>query len=289
MADLETKLLYSDTAGYCSSSDDDDDVKVDKIDNATQRHHNEGTTTNQLMPRNHWNTGPKGVLEDYRIRKAQLEEEESKRYEEIVAQAKRCTLSDESVNDNLEEIRKKRLLEMKDRLYAIRKISFSFIFIRAIPYFFLLEEKSFNTAFFLQIDELKGKEQYIDCIESSRNRWVLIHIYDEDNEGCITLNKIFNTLAVRHPNLKLARVLPSIIELSPEFRLQALPALQVYRDDVLVGNFIRITDQLGEDFTADQLIRFLSENEIELELSKYPTYAGDCYGDGDNISIDSNY
>ncbi|CAG9530893.1 unnamed protein product [Cercopithifilaria johnstoni] len=251
MADLEAKLLYSDTAGYCSSSDEDS-MKVDKVDSTLQRCYNEGTATKQLVPRNHSNTGPKGVLEDYKIRKAQLKEEESKRYEEIIARAKMCTLSGESENCNLEDIRRKRLLEMKDRLYALRKI-----------------------------DELTDKEQFLNYIESSQDRWVLIHIYDDDNEGCMTLNKVFNTLAVRHPTFKLGKVLPSTIGLSSQFKMQALPTLQVYRNELLVGNFIRITDQLGENFTADQLIHFLSENDIELELSKYPVYEGDYYGDED--------
>lgn len=48
---------------------------------------------------------------------------------QIFAQAKMCTLSGESENENLEEIRRKRLREMKDRLYAIRKVSFCVIVI----------------------------------------------------------------------------------------------------------------------------------------------------------------
>ncbi|KAL3997413.1 Phosducin family protein [Acanthocheilonema viteae] len=258
MSDLESRLLYSNTAGYCSSSDEDD-MKVDKAEDTVQRYHNEDAAASQLAPRNQWNTGPKGVLEDYRIHKAQHEKEESKKYEELVAQAKMCTLSGESENDDLEEIRRKRLLEMKDNLYAVGKI-----------------------------DDLTDKEQFLNFIELSQDRWVLIHIYEEDNEGCATLNKVFNTLAVRHPNFKLGKVLSSTLGLSAQFKMQGLPTLQVYRDELLVGNFIRITDQLGENFTADQLIHFLSESEIELELSKYPAYAEDYYGD-DDIIIDHDY
>ncbi|EFO23562.1 phosducin family protein [Loa loa] len=262
MGDLEAKLLYCDTVGYCSSSDEDvkDDKRIDSTLQQTYHHHDEATGTKQLVPRNYRNTGPKGVLEDYKICKEQLEEEEMKRYEQIIAQAKMCTLSGESENDNLEEIRRKRLLEMKDRLYAIRKV-----------------------------DELTEKEQFLNYIESNRDRWVLIHIYDEDNEGCITLNKIFNTLSIRYPYLRLAKVLPLTIGMSPQFKMKALPALQVYRDELLVGNFIRITDQLGEKFTMDQLIRFLSENEIELEISKYPSNIEESYGDEDTTGVDDGY
>ncbi|KAM3721896.1 Phosducin-like protein [Dirofilaria immitis] len=259
MVDLETKLLYCEAAGYCSNSDEDD-VKSDKVDGTLQRLHNESTVTKpKLIPRNHRNTGPKGVLEDYKICKAQIEEEESKRYEQIIAQAKICTLSGESETDDLKKLRRQRLLEMKDRLYAVRKI-----------------------------DELTKKEQFLDYIESNRGRWILVHIYDEDNEGCITLNKIFNTLAVQYPNLKLAKVLPLTIGMSTHFRMKALPTLQIYRDEILLGNFIRITDQLGEKFTVDQLIHFLSENKIELGMSNYAINGGDDYDDEDT-NVDNDY
>uniref|UniRef100_A0A8R1XTV6 Phosducin domain-containing protein n=1 Tax=Onchocerca volvulus TaxID=6282 RepID=A0A8R1XTV6_ONCVO len=259
MANLEAKLLYGDTAGYCSSSDEDD-VEVDKVDRTLQRYDNEAAETKpHLTPRNYRNTGPKGVLEDYKICKAKLEEKESKKYEQILAQAKTCTLSGESENNSLEELRRKRLLEMKDYLYAMKKIN-----------------------------ELTKKEEFLDYIESNWNRWILIHIYDEDNEGSITLNKVFNTLAIRYPNLKLAKVLPMTIGMSPQFRMKGLPTLQVYRDEILLGNFIRITDQLGEKFTADQLIHFLSENEIELGMCDYTTNIGDNYGD-ENTNIDDDY
>uniref|UniRef100_A0A1I8EP43 Phosducin domain-containing protein n=2 Tax=Wuchereria bancrofti TaxID=6293 RepID=A0A1I8EP43_WUCBA len=256
MADLEAKLLDCDTAGYCSSSSDscsdNEDMKVDKRNSVLQRP--EMTGTKQAVSRNYRNTGPKGVLDDYKICKAKLEEKELKRCEQIVAQAKICTLSGELQNDNLEEIRRKRLLEMKDCLYAMRKV-----------------------------DELTEKEQFLCYIESNQDKWVLIHIYDEDNEGCITLNKIFNTLAVRYPHLRLAKVLPLTIGMSQQFKMNALPTLQVYRNESLLGNFVRITDQLGEKFTVDQLIHFLSENEIELGISEYPIYN---HGDDDTTSFD---
>lgn len=74
-----------------------------------------------------------------------------------------------------------------------------------------------SIALCLQIDELTDKEQFLNLIEASQDRWVLIHIYDKENEGSVVLDRVFNTLAVRHPNFKLARVLPSVIGLSQQF------------------------------------------------------------------------
>uniref|UniRef100_A0A915Q6U9 Phosducin thioredoxin-like domain-containing protein n=1 Tax=Setaria digitata TaxID=48799 RepID=A0A915Q6U9_9BILA len=229
MADLESKLLYNDTTGYCSSSDEEN-AQLNEIGDSSQRCNDKITMAKQLAPRNQRNTGPKGVLEDYRICKRQLKEKEARRYKQIVEEAKRCTLSGPSDTDELEELRKKRLLEMKDCLYAIGKI-----------------------------DELTKKEEFLHYIESNQDQWILIHIYDNDNEGCITLNKIFNGLIVRYPVVKLAKVLSTVIGMSPQFSMKGLPTLQVYRNEILLGNFVRVTDQLGEEFTVDELVHFLKE------------------------------
>lgn len=39
----------------------------------------------------------------------------------------------------------------------------------------------------------------------------------------------------------------------------ALPTLQIYENEDLVGNFVRITDTLGEDFDSRDLKRFFAE------------------------------
>ena len=39
----------------------------------------------------------------------------------------------------------------------------------------------------------------------------------------------------------------------PCFKVSGVPALLVYREGQLLANFIRLTDQLGEDFYANEV------------------------------------
>ena len=38
-----------------------------------------------------------------------------------------------------------------------------------------------------------------------------------------------------------------------------LPALQIYKGGALIGNFVRLSDQLGDDFYAGDVEAFLQE------------------------------
>lgn len=41
----------------------------------------------------------------------------------------------------------------------------------------------------------------------------------------------------------------------------ALPALQVYRDEQLIGNFIRLNAELDDDYDGAELYKFLKRSE----------------------------
>ena len=38
-----------------------------------------------------------------------------------------------------------------------------------------------------------------------------------------------------------------------------VPTLQAYRDGQLIGNFVRLSDEFGEDFYADEVESYLKE------------------------------
>ncbi|VDM95178.1 unnamed protein product [Thelazia callipaeda] len=226
MADLEAKLLSGESPGYCSSSDEE---KIECENHSTICDNKKTNLGKKSLHRNTHNTGPKGVLADYKLYKTQTQKDEQQQYELIVQQAKYCTLN-EPLNCELEEFRRRRLTEMQESLCAKGKI-----------------------------EEFIKKEQYLDFTESNRDVWVLIHIYSNSNDGCITLNKVFNTLAVNYPTVKLAKVLPSVLDMSSRFEMNALPTLQVFWNDVLIGNFVCLSKLLGEQFTVHQLMNFLDK------------------------------
>ncbi|VDK18696.1 unnamed protein product [Anisakis simplex] len=232
MADLESKLLDGENVGYCSSSDNDEEDIVKKCVDDNDSNYNEPSSHSQLKGMR--NTGPKGVLDDWRLFKSEQHKQEIQKQQRIVAEAKRGMLSGGSNTDNresdddLERIRQERLEQLKNTITSKQKVI-----------------------------ELQSKEQFLTAIEKCRNTLLLIHIYEDAVDACSTLNSVFYTFASKYSHLKLARVKSSILKTSQNFTLNALPTLQVYYNDVLVGNFVRITDQIGEDFDVEKVISFL--------------------------------
>lgn len=64
-----------------------------------------------------------------------------------------------------------------------------------------------------------------------------------------------------YPN-ELITILGKEAGLSRRFKQQGVPALLVYKKTQLVGNFVQLTNQLGEDFYASDVESFLIENGI---------------------------
>uniref|UniRef100_A0A0N5AQU4 Phosducin domain-containing protein n=1 Tax=Syphacia muris TaxID=451379 RepID=A0A0N5AQU4_9BILA len=218
MATLEEKILNGPNVGYCSSSEDeDDDAPV--------------ITTEDIEPtvnvrKGIRNTGPKGVIEDWRVFQEEQELLRIQNEKKIIAASKYATLT----------------FDLCAKVFTKTKIPFYF-----------------------KVIELTTKEQFLTAIEKSQNTFLLIHIYEDNVVGCQTLNEVLCSVAVQFPRVRLARIKSSVLETSARFTSFGLPTLQVYYSDTLVGNFVRICDQLGEDFKPVDLLKFLYEKEIYLE------------------------
>lgn len=76
MALLEDKLINGDVAGYCSSSDEDDNSVNSKLTIIKDEDVQESKVMKRIR-----NTGPKGVIEDWRIFR-----DEQKKFEKLKQQ-----------------------------------------------------------------------------------------------------------------------------------------------------------------------------------------------------------
>ncbi|XP_060951449.1 phosducin-like protein [Limanda limanda] len=81
----------------------------------------------------------------------------------------------------------------------------------------------------------------------------------EEVPGCEAMRGSLMCLAQEYPLVKFCSVRSSAISTSALFRDSALPALLVYKGGDLIGNFVRLTDQLGEDFFAVDVEALLQE------------------------------
>ncbi|XP_019937706.2 phosducin-like protein isoform X4 [Paralichthys olivaceus] len=198
-------------------------------------------------------SGPKGVINDWRKYK-QLEveqkQEQKKEMERLIKklhinlvicytlqmtmQEYNMLQEDEDDEDFLQHYRMQRIEEMRRQLCRGKR--------------------------FEQVYELTSGEDFLEALDKEdKSTLVMIHIYEPDIPGCEAMSGSLLCLAQEYPLVKFCSVRSSAISTSALFRDSALPALLVYKEGDLIGNFVRLTDQLGEDFFAVDLEALLQE------------------------------
>lgn len=123
---------------------------------------------------------------------------------------------------------------------------------------------------FGKVLNLMSHVEFLDCVEKeNKHTTVIIHIYDKNVSACATLNKCLDTLASEYPTVKFAKISSSVAGMSKDFRNKGLPALLVYKAQAIIGNFVRVTDDLSDDFFSSDVESFLIENGILVDKNLY--------------------
>ncbi|GFO01927.1 phosducin-like protein [Plakobranchus ocellatus] len=259
---LDDKLLGEKVHYYCSSSeeDDNDNDSADGSDDESSYSHkhtvrdggpelkaeSNGITTN---------TGPKGVIKDWREFK-RLETE--KRYEQELEKAqlaKKLTLTCRShLNDEKEKEEDDKLLQELEDLedeflkeYRLKRIEEMRHALAEMPSFGKLI--SLNAGNFLE--EVDGATYGIT---------VIVHIYDQSVAACEAMNGCLMCLAEEYPTVKFCKLSASDAKMSFSFVENGVPALLVYKNKDLIGNYIRLREEFGDDFFAGDVESFLQEH-----------------------------
>lgn len=175
-------------------------------------------------------------------------------------------LNEDEDEEFLEKYRKQRIEEMKKQLSP---------------------SQHFKVVF-----EVRSAEEFLDIIDKEeKSVLVIILIYEDDVPGAEAANGSIICLAAEYPEVKFCRVKSSLLGTSSKFTEKALPAFLAYRSGLLMGNFVRITDQLGDDFFAVDLEAYLKEYSLLPEKSlpcaviRHP--AVQCYdSDDSDLEID---
>uniref|UniRef100_A0AC35U8N4 Phosducin domain-containing protein n=1 Tax=Rhabditophanes sp. KR3021 TaxID=114890 RepID=A0AC35U8N4_9BILA len=237
MATLEEKLLNGPTTvRYCSSSEDEQDSKLKMV---------EDEPNNPLAPPGNGvskNTGPKGVKEDYQEYLASKKYERHMKEQAIIAQAKQFNVSttqgasSSDDEDELVKMRQKRLEAMKNRKRS-------------------------------SVRNLETADDYLTAIEDSRNFFQFIHIFKPNCDACEDVDNVLIALSSRFNNNKYSRINQSVLPISGKFQQNACPALQIYCNDALVGNFVRFDNYFNDEITVDKVITFLKQRDIILQTN----------------------
>ncbi|XP_077441503.1 phosducin-like protein [Vanacampus margaritifer] len=271
MTTLDDKLLGEKLQYYYSSSEDegsdneDDEREAKTIrDGAANEPELDYSADGSAV-----NTGPKGVINDWRKYKQLEVEQKQEQKNEMERLIKKLSMTCRSDLD-LEKDKEKQK-ELQDKIKGKMTMQ---------EYNMLQQEKDDEDFLqhyraqrmeemrrqlcrgkrFERVQQLAGGEDFLEALdEEDKNTPVMIHIYEPDVAGCEAMSGSLACLAREYPLVKFCSVRSSAIGTSSLFRDSALPALLVYKGGELIGNFVRLTDQLGEDFFAVDVEALLQE------------------------------
>ncbi|XP_030372546.1 phosducin-like protein [Scaptodrosophila lebanonensis] len=278
MATLEDKLLGEKLEYYCSSSEGEDNGDDEAGDNQPGakggQSKSAGLTINtdpNAAPAGGYrqqastNTGPKGVVQDWQ-RFKQLEAERREETErQRLALAQKLSMTTATAAEDEERKRQEELdaelaeLMSEDFLQQFQKQRMAE----------MLRQTGHNQQFG-KVQQLSTHEEFLACVEKeNKHTTIIIHIYERALPACATLNKCLDSLAIDYPSIKFAKICSSVAGMSRDFRTKGLPALLVYKAQAVIGNFVRLTDDLSDDFFASDVESFLIEHGIIVDKALY--------------------
>ncbi|CAL8396198.1 unnamed protein product [Boreogadus saida] len=198
-------------------------------------------------------TGPKGVINDWRRFKLESMDQESlppaKR--ELLRQmsSPQKPLDKSNVNRKM-SIQEYELLKEEDEasLKKYRKQCMQEMH----------EKLSFGPKF-EGVHELESGEAFLEVIEKEHHSTVVVvHIYKAGVKGCEELNGCLDCLVSEYPTVKFCKIDAVASGAGERFSDDVLPTLLVYKAGELLGNFLACCKHLNEEFFATDVEAFLN-------------------------------
>lgn len=277
MATLEDKILGDHKReNYCSS--DEDEPSENTI--ASAQSGSQAAASQTYFPRetDSWsgsstNTGPKGVIKDWqRFKQLETERNAEKESERVALMKKLCvtskTVAEDEQQDKMDELELElNQLMVEDgflMLYQKERMREMIEQLKNVP-------KRFGT-----VVALTNGDEFLHAIDNEdKVVTVIVHIYENKIPACKKLNRCLAELARSYDNVKFCNIISSVAGMSQNFNLSGVPALLVYKAGNLIGNFVRLTDELGGDeFYTSDVEGFLIEHAMLPDKSHMPPIVG---------------
>lgn len=259
---MDDKLLGEKVHYYCSSSEGEDNDNDSADENEDVGFYGQEKSVRDAVPELQaesngitTNTGPKGVIKDWREFKRLENEKRHDQERERAELAKKLSLTCRShLNDQEEKEEDEKLLQELEDLedeflkeYRLKRIEEMRHALAEMPSFGkLIPLKSGNF-----IEEVDGAQYGIT---------VIVHVYDESVAACEAMNGCLMCLAQEYPTVKFCKLSALDAKMSFSFVERGVPALLVYKNKELIGNYIRLRDEFGDDFFAGDVESFLQEH-----------------------------
>ncbi|XP_066151148.1 phosducin-like protein [Euwallacea fornicatus] len=267
MATLEDKILGEKLHNYCSSSEgsDNEDLGGEKRGNSA------GIETPKVLPDvNKWegastNTGPKGVIEDWRKFKQLENEKRAESEKERIELAKKLTMT---VQTALDEEKEKSALEDPE-LAELYNDEFLLKYQKHRIQEMLHQtnlQKKFGNLYFL-----RDTQEFLNAVDKEEKTvTVVIHIYEEHVEACRTMNQCLKQLSKIYNSVKFCAISASQVGVSRAFKVEGVPALLVYKAGNIIGNFVKLSNEIGNQFEIEDVQGYLVEHGLLEDKSLKP-------------------
>lgn len=243
MSTIEDKILDGPRIHYCDEADDvrsgedlDENHTHSGNDNFSSLFVRPDEETERLERASHvnWrassvNTGPKGVIEDYRKKKSLNNKPDQ--VDDLDAEFQNL-LNDDSI---LEEFISKRI--SKDTKEDLPTFGY--------------------------VRRLQTGVELLDAIDKEhKNVLVIVHLYTKYSRSCNNMNHHLHELATQLNHIKFVTLDASATALSGNFKENAVPALLAYRGGDLVKSLIQVDELMDKNFDSQQIKELLIDHNL---------------------------
>lgn len=279
MATLEDKILGDDKReNYCSSDEGEEDDHYESaggsksdspVASAMGSDQTYFTRETDKWSGNSTNTGPKGVIKDWQ-RFKQLETERNiEKENEKLALMKKLTITAKTVAEDAAQAEQEEIDAELAELMNDDSILLQFQQQRMRE---MLNRCGHQLKNFGNVISLSTGDEFLNAIDDEdKTITIVVHIYENKLLACKTMNRCLDQLAQSYPNVKFCKIIGSVAGMSKNFKIGGIPALLVYKAGGLIGNFVRLSDDLGGDeFFASDVENFLIEHAMLPDKSHVP-------------------
>lgn len=280
MATLEDKILGDDKReNYCSSSEDEDGFD-DALDGREQSGGQLATASiadnvHYTEEVDSWsgsatNTGPKGVIRDWqRFKQLEHEKNEEKSREQMEL-LKKLSISAKTTAEDAKQAEQDELDAELAELMNDDGILLRFQQQRMRE---MLNRCGHKIKTFGEVVSLANGDEFLSAVDTEEKFvTVVVHIYENKLIACKTMNKCLEELAQSYLNVKFCKIVGSAAGMSKDFKVGGIPAILVYKAGNLIGNFVRISNDLGGDeFFVSDVEGFLIEHAMLPDKTHVPS------------------
>ncbi|GAU93978.1 hypothetical protein RvY_05828 [Ramazzottius varieornatus] len=281
MTTLEDKILGEKKQCYCSSSEDEDDKKDEGDGDEPQDGSATSARSNKLkfIPEKvvrEWegystNTGPKGVIRDWqRFKQLETEKKQQQDQERITLANKLST----TCRSHLDDEKEKKKQAEKDEALATEPESEDEILKEYLEKRMqeLMSSKIRSVSVFGAVHELDSVDAFLENTEKGpKGSLVVVLLYEDKAAGCSSMKNCMKYLASEYSNVKFCQIKSSLLNVSSRFRSVGLPALQAYKNGELIGNYVQLVKEFGDEIYGSDVESFLIEHGILQDKSLVPS------------------